>query len=118
MREKTNLKHNMKKEGIIMKSKRTTEKKEKICNILPGILALTMITLLCIPQMVSTTHAQSTSSNVGWHGAMAMGNLAENENRTEDQYVSTNSNEIITTANIEVTNDVKKTHKKTGLERE
>lgn len=101
-----------------MKSTRTTEKKEKIYTILPGILALTMITLLCIPQMVPTTYAQNTSSNVGWHGAMAMGNLAEKENRTEDQYVSTNSNEIIATANIEVTNDVNKTCKETDLERE
>jgi hypothetical protein len=82
---KKNLKHNMKKEGIIMKSTRTTEKKEKICTILPGILALTMITLLCIPQMVPTTYAQSTSSNVGWHGAMAMGNIAERERRIEEQ---------------------------------
>jgi hypothetical protein len=108
----------MKKEGIIMKSTRTTGKKEKIYTMLSGILALTMISLLCIPQMVQTTYAQSTSSNVGWHGAMAMGNLAEKENRTEDLYVSTNSNEIITTANIEVTNNVKKTYKETGLERE
>jgi hypothetical protein len=108
----------MKKEGIIMKQTRRTEKKEKICTVLPGILALTVISLLCIPQMVPTTYAQSTSSNVGWHGAMAMGNLAEKEYRTEEQSVSSNSNEIIAAANFDVTNDVKKTYKKTGLERE
>lgn len=68
-----------------MKQTRRTEKKEKIYTMFPGILVLTMISLLCIPQIVPTTYAQSTSSNVGWYGAMAMGNLAEEERMIEEQ---------------------------------
>ncbi|MHA2219869.1 MAG: hypothetical protein ACXACY_28565 [Candidatus Hodarchaeales archaeon] len=85
MREKANLKHNMKKEGIIMKSTRTTEKIVKICTILPGILALAMVVLLCMPYTIQNSYAQVSSGSIGWYGAMAMGNIAERERRIEEQ---------------------------------
>jgi hypothetical protein len=73
-----------------MKSTKMRGKKETFCTLRPGVLILAIVVLICMPQMIPATYAQGPSSGIGWHAAMAMGSLAEQENRTKEHRVSRN----------------------------
>lgn len=98
-----------------MKAMKTKKQKSKIYTVLLIVVTLALVVSLSVPYTIQTSHAQVSSGNIGWYGAMAMGNLAENENRIE---ALTNSDEIIAAANIEVTSNVKKGNKNKGFEKE
>jgi hypothetical protein len=100
-----------------MKSTNMREKKEKLCTILPGILTQTMVILLCMPHMIPATYAQSPSSGIGWHAAMAMGNLAERENRIEEQKTAKTNETTIAAVNPVADND-KIEHGKSSTEKD
>jgi hypothetical protein len=72
----------------MMKSTKMRGKKETFCTLRPGILILVIVGLICMPHMIPATYAQGPSSGIGWHAAMAMGSLAEQENRTKEHRVS------------------------------
>ena len=89
-----------------MKMKTTKEiKMEQACRTLRlGVLTLVMLTLLCIPQMITVADAQKHVNQAGWYSGMSY--LAEQEIRTEQQNAiaekEKNETHITTNTNVDV----------------
>lgn len=100
-----------------MKSTTMRGKKGKLCTILPAIMALAMTVLLCMPHMIPAASAQSPFNGIGWHGAMAMGNIAEREKRIEEQKAA-KTHEATIAVVIPVTDNDKNEYGKSSKEKD
>jgi hypothetical protein len=98
-----NIKGKHRKGGMIMNTKRTI----RVIVVVIGALAL-----LCSHLTVSDALAQGSPDFSGWHAAMAMANLAEEEIRANEQKAVAEHNVKIAQHPVVITEENKEYHNK------